>query len=75
MNLSPVISEKQLKKDFNIGQRPALKRFLMEKKIPFELNHKGEVWTVAKAIEGAVIKKDVESTDDDWEGLESAQAT
>lgn len=53
--MSAIIREKELKESLSIGRRPALINYLVEKNIAFEITPKGEVWTVQKAIDDAIL--------------------
>lgn len=46
-----IVTESELKTGLNIGTRPALQKYLIAKRIPYEVNPKGEIWTVEKALE------------------------
>lgn len=61
-----ILKEAELKERFDIRTKPALKRYLVQMHIPFEVTPKGMVWTVQKAIDRVLIPDD-EKTDNDWD--------
>ena len=59
-----IIVENRLKDLFDIGTRPALIRYLAEKKIPFEQTPKGKVWTTQTAVDRHLVGA---KNDDEWD--------
>ena len=51
-----LITQERLKEVFKIGTRPALIRYLSDKKIAFETAPNGSVWTTQRAIDTALLE-------------------
>ena len=69
MIMSNIIHQKELMHDLNIKRPKALVEYLVEKRIPYDTNPKGEVWTVQRALDNAILKPANDNTEegDEWE--------